>query len=83
MPKDENTATNPKHFRLEGVSEPIETIEAITKNYPPGIGYNVGSAVAHIVKAPLKKWNQAIDDLKQAEDFLRRARIQMEEYYAE
>ena len=66
----------PPHYKQYSF-EPIDIITEVVKEYPPEIGFHIGTTLKYLFRSPFKGKQQ--EDLAQAEYYLQRANKEMSE----
>lgn len=67
---------NPPHYKQYSF-EPIDIITEVVKEYPPEIGFHVGTVLKYLFRSPFK--GKPLQDLEKAEYYLQRAIKELEE----
>ena len=66
----------PPHYKQYSF-EPIDIITEVVKEYPPEIGFHIGTVLKYLFRSPFKGKQQ--EDLSKAEYYLQRANKELEE----
>jgi len=66
----------PPHYKQYSF-EPIDIITEVVKEYPPEIGFHIGTTLKYLFRSPFKGKQQ--EDLAKAEYYLQRANKELEE----
>jgi len=61
---------NPPHYKQYSF-EPIDIITEVVKEYPPEIGFHVGTVLKYLFRSPFK--GKQLQDIEKAEYYLQRA----------
>ena len=67
---------NPPHYKQYSF-EPIDIITEVVKEYPPEIGFHIGTTLKYLFRSPFK--DNLPQDLAKAEYYLQRANKELEE----
>ena len=69
-PPEPDMIQNPPHYKQYSF-EPIDIITEVVKEYPPEIGFHIGTTLKYLFRSPFKGKQQ--EDLAKAEYYLQRA----------
>ena len=69
-PPEPDMIQNPPHYKQYSF-EPIDIITEVVKEYPPEIGFHIGTTLKYLFRSPFKGKQQ--EDLSKAEYYLQRA----------
>ena len=67
---------NPPHYK-QYTFEPIDIITEVVKEYPPEIGFHIGTVLKYLFRSPFK--GKQLQDLEKAEYYLQRANKELGE----
>ena len=75
-PPESDMIQNPPHYKQYSF-EPIDIITEVVKEYPPEIGFHIGTTLKYLFRSPFKGKQQ--EDLAKAEYYLQRANKELGE----
>ena len=75
-PPEPDMIQNPPHYKQYSF-EPIDIITEVVKEYPPEIGFHIGTTLKYLFRSPFKGKQQ--EDLAKAEYYLQRANKELGE----
>ena len=75
-PPEPDMIQNPPHYK-QYTFEPIDIITEVVKEYPPEIGFHIGTTLKYLFRGPFKGKQQ--EDLAKAEYYLQRANKELGE----
>lgn len=75
-PPEPDMIQNPPHYKQYSF-EPIDIITEVVKEYPPEIGFHIGTTLKYLFRSPFKGKQE--EDLQKAEYYLTRANKELEE----
>ena len=69
-PPEPDMVQNPPHYKQYSF-EPIDIITEVVKEYPPEIGFHIGTTLKYLFRSPFK--GKQLQDIEKAEYYLQRA----------